>query len=251
MVFGEDAKLIQREVGVHAVNLGILSLMDGHRNYFDWISTVVRSGDTVLYSDAYWMAGVENPRRFDHVERRTATLLAANLKIPFSRAGGASWPVWKLLPDRAWAATMTSAASGFRYPPALLEPWKRDAWGDIPACVPNDGRRLKAEESPRSSRTNDAVQQALKLAARLEAAGVRTLFIIPTTLVAPRDVTAWTAHVRELESKLGRAGRVIHLPTEEILKTDAASFCDDAMHLASKAKQQRSTDIAARLRRIL
>lgn len=245
VVFGQDAQLIALHLGRPVVNAGIFSLMGGHSNYSDWLVTIVRPGDIVVFSDSNWMVNASEHKKIDRQETRMAALMEPKLKIHFSLADRGAPPAWSLLPNRPWLAVFISSMKHSRE--ALsYDPGRRDRWGDAPTCLPAAGT-LKPMAQVDHFRASQAIQQAGRLANRLRAVGVRTVFTIPQTLVELKDVPGWNDYVGRLERELAKWGSVLHRPVQTIILTDPAMFCDYPTHVSAIAREQRSLDLAASL----
>lgn len=256
VMLGLDAGIISRQLHRRVVNVAMPGALGGSRNYDDWLMSVIRPGDIVLFSDSLWTVGFE-PTKRDIAERRIATLLRPALGISFAAADRLS--VWIMLPETSLAKKAFDALLGHSRGPrpetlsisqrAAEDRWEAvdGRWTKTSICVRAPGAPIPQPSAPSTEYAAPAIRAAATTAARIRRRGAHIIFAIPMTLIRDEDRAIWADHFSHLRKALGASGPVLNLSFDDVMRTDADLFCDGPTHLLAAGRRARSLANAAAL----
>jgi hypothetical protein len=233
VVYGIDAGLIERELGVPVINMGMPNSLGSEINYIDYLLPRIRHGDVILYSNTNWWVATAREDDLDATResRRLADWLWELDGVDLPERHRVDWPLLLPFPDisliqrlRPRAATAPSAF-----------PWQRDAHGGMVECRPFT-TQFKPLDAPSTAPVPEVTARSLQLARDVEARGARLIFFETRILIAPRERDKWESYRRLLLAQLAGSAPLLDASDDSLFSTDASRFCDGASHAGDVAR---------------
>lgn len=240
VIYGFDAAQIGRDLGVHAINLGMSNLLEGPGNYENLLRSVVKRGDIVVFADSGWFVTASMHQRHFAArhEDRVAISLARLGGVEFAEERRSGLPVWTLVPESPLAAEAVRFLQ-----PALAA--RREASGDMKACVTLQS--VSPQAAPRGLPAPEIFDRIRRIAALTTQRGATLVLEEPRVLINERQRNAWESYRAALElglkaiAPLAHEGGAISSP----FSADPRQTCDGPFHLRPSARVARSAQLVA------
>ncbi|WP_343517838.1 hypothetical protein [Sphingomonas sp.] len=242
-LFGLDAAAVERELGVPAVNAGMPSMLGSEDVYNEFLASLVRPGDLVVYSNSHWMApSTQRQSRDEAVDAaRIADRLSRMGPIEFSLRGEAAWPTFLFLPHRALIGQVADP-----HPHVPLD-WQRDANASAVACKLNLRNRVPLD-APESMPPESMFARSREVVQSVKARGGDTVLAESWTLIHERERGHWQPYRHLLVRGLARIAPVVGAPEPLALNAVVKDFCDSPLHLTSAGRKVRTDHLIAAFR---
>lgn len=244
VMYGIDAQLMEQELGVRAINLGLPDALGSEANYIDFLLPRVRSGDIVIYTSIHWWKGTPEERDSRKIakSRRLADSIWRLGGIDLSERKAADWLWLQPIPDRSLAQQFLRrndvVTNKFN--------WKRSAHGNMSNMPCNSlFKPLNAPAQPPAAAVTD---RSRSLVVTLANRGIPVVFFETGLYVAERERKRWTRYSKGLNTDLSKAARVLPVSEKLIFVSDQTHFCDAPTHLTATSRREWSQFLANKIR---
>ena len=245
VVYAVDAKAIERDLGIHVINMGMSGRIGSDANYFDYLLPHIRKGDIVFYTNQRWFGKLSQEAEANEAReaRRLADRLWELAKIDLTERHHNDWPLLLPFPD---ASIFNRISARERVDP-VSSIYQRDDHGGLVQC-PTKLVSFRPHDTPPAALDHKVIKRSGEFVREAESRGAHVIFFENPILIVTNERKKWSRYRKALRSQLAQVAPVLDATDTRIFSTDADRFCDSNTHVDDDVRAEWSQSLSAQLR---
>jgi hypothetical protein len=247
VLYAVDPKAIERNLGIHVVNMGMPSRIGSDANYFDYLLPHIRKGDIVFYTNQRWFGKLTQEAEANEAReaRRLADRLWEFAKIDLTERHYNDWPLLVPFPDASIFNRLTARARVDH----VSSIYQRDDHGGIVQC-PMKLVSFKPYDPPPAALDHKVIKRSAEFVREAESRGAHVIFFETPMLIVASQREKWSRHRKELRSQLAQVAPVLDATDTHVFSADIDRFCDGKTHVDDDVRAEWSQSLSAQLRQL-
>ena len=247
VVYAIEAKLIELDLGIRVINMGMPSRIGSDANYFDYLLPHIREGDLIIYSNQSWLGKLTQEAEANETRgaRRLADRLWEFTKIDLPERNHVDWPLFLPLPN---ASVFNRLSTRERFD-TFASIWQRENHGSLVQC-PTRSVSFTPHDAPSATPDPKVIARSGEFVRNAASRGAQVIFFETPILITERQREKWSRYRKELRAQLTQVAPVLDATESVILRSDPGSFCDSASHIDDDVRAKWSHLLSAQLRRL-